>query len=206
MGKRAAESTVIIAPATPAEKNTIKEINNYFLEDPAEAPSSLMLLRDGTFKAKVNQLDGDAIPPYSSISSVSSETIRGVCTSLQPSLTDDVWVKIMRKGKDVKSNGMDQKIEFRIFYLMTVEKPSSPLIACSKMLLQQICAQEHEQTVDRQLIVCEDFSVDFTFNGVLKLVDIIDGPEPVYDSWLHISGVKACKLVSLCNSLVKLMS
>ena len=156
-------------------KKAIREIHNYFLEHPAEAPSSLLLLQDGTFRADISQIDADAIPACSSISQVSSDTIRGVCSALQPSLTDDIWIKIMRKGKDVRADGNNQKIEYRIYYLMTGDKPASPLICCSKQLLNQIHVQEQLWTHHRPLVLSTDFSVDFVNNGVYKLVDIVEG-------------------------------
>ena len=194
MGKRGMQDGAVeIVPATTAEKKAIREIHNYFLEHPSEAPSSLLLLQDGTFKAKTAQLDVDAIPGYSSISQVSSDTIRGVCSALQPSLTDDIRVKILRKGKDVRADGNNKKIEYRIYYLMTGDKPASPLICCSKQLLNQIHVQEQLCSHHRPLVLSPDFSVDFVNNGVFKLVDIVDGEEPVYSFLLHISGVKAIK-------------
>ena len=188
MGKRA---KVDYPSATAAEKQAQKEIEIYFLQNPAHAPSALLTIKSGSIFAKSAALDNDLIPAYSSASQVSSEVVKGVCSTLQEDLAEEVWLKLQKKHKDCKQDGNNSKIEQRIFYLMTGEKPSSALVCCSKKVLYALYWEEQRLSYPRPLRIKPDFDIDYQTDGVYKLSGIkLIGDESVYTTLVHISSVQ----------------
>ena len=100
MGKRA---KVEYPAATAAEKQAQKEIEIFVLQNPSSAPSALLTIKSGSIFAKSAAVDDDIIPPYASVSQVSSEVVKGVCSTLQADLTEEVWLKLQKKHKDCKT-------------------------------------------------------------------------------------------------------
>ena len=73
-----------------------------FLQNPSSAPSALLTIKSGSIFAKSAAVDDDIIPPHASVSQVSSDVVKGVCSTLQADLTEEVWLKLQKKHKDCK--------------------------------------------------------------------------------------------------------
>ena len=76
--------------------------------------------------------------------------------------------------------------------MMTGEKPSSPLVCCSKRLLYALYLEEQQQSYTRPLKIKPDFDIDYPTDGVYKLSGIkVIADESVYTTLIHISGTQA---------------
>ena len=148
----------------------MKSINDYFQWNCSEAPAAYLSIISGNINAKSQVNDEDQIPNYTCVSQLSLEIIKSICSKLQPSLTTIVWAKISKVNKRVHiDDKINHKIEYRIFYMLTGERPGSPLLCCSKSLTEEMYKFERDNTHPRNLILEDDFTIDFKKNGIYQL-------------------------------------
>lgn len=192
MGRKS-KSDKAYPTASAGEKHAIAMINEYFLANPSQAPACYMLIQKGTLQSKTKQHEEDRIPAYSTISGVSSEVVRAVCTAIHPELTEPVWMKIMQNNKTLSTSGEKTKVEFKIFYYLTGEKPCDPLVCYSRRLLAEIYQSESEKRGHRPLHIEPDFKVDFAEHGCYCFTNLQEDNEgnEVWKAIKHVSGEEA---------------
>ena len=179
---------------TSAEATAIEQLMEHFKRNPHEAPATLLEVQKGKLFKRAQQKEEDRIPSYQNIGQLSSECMKSISSALMPELTEQVWQRIQRANKPAAGDPDKTRVESKIFYKLTGEKPTGPLVCCSKALLTEIyLAQANERATKRSIVLNADFTLDLEKGGCYDW-----GPEHqtcdsevVYKTVVHSSGVSA---------------